>query len=154
MALINIFEISGHRYAISLADTQELFRIPSVLPLPKAPAIVEGIVNIRGTVVPVLNLRKRFRLPERPAQPSDHLVLAQAGPRRVAFRVDRVLGLQDVASTDIEDATAIVAHAGYVAGVAKLPDGLVLIHDLRTFLSDAEGRDLDGALDDNLAAQP
>lgn len=151
---INVFDLAGCRYGIPLADTREFLRVPSIVLLPKAPLIVEGIVNIRGTVVPVLDLRKRFRLPEKLPHPADHLVVAQAGSRLVALRVDRVLGIEDVDPKDIEDATAITPRAEYVAGVAKLPDGLVLIHDLRTFLADSEARDLDGALDISSAALP
>ena len=151
VTLINVFELSGYRYGVSLADTREVFRTPSIVPLPKGPLIIEGIVNIRGTVIPVLDVRKRFRLPEKPPHPADHLVVAQAGSRLVALRVDRVLGIEDVDSKDIEDAAAITPRMEYVAGVAKLPDGLVLIHDLRTFLADSEARDLDQALDDSSA---
>lgn len=146
--VINVFELSGYRYAISMADTREIFRVPSIVPLPKAPLFIEGIVNIRGAVIPVLDVRKRFRLPEKSPHPAHHLVVAQAGPRLVALRVDRVLGTEEVDPKHIEDAAAITPQMDYVAGVAKLPDGLVLIHDLRTFLAESEARQLDQALDE------
>ncbi|MDP2372796.1 chemotaxis protein CheW [Reyranella sp.] len=148
--VINVFELSSYRYAIPMADTREIFCVPSIVPLPKAPLFIEGIVNIRGAVIPVLDVRKRFRLPEKAPQPADHLVVAQAGPRMVALRVDRVLGTEEVDPKHIEDAAAITPRLEYVAGVAKLPDGLVLIHDLRTFLAESEARQLDRALDEVL----
>src|SRR3989304_2572429 len=97
---ISVFELSGCRYGVPLADTREFLRLPSIVPLPKAPLIIEGIVNIRGAVAPVLDVRKRFRLPEKPPHPADHLVVAQAGSRMVALRVDRVLGIEDVDPKD------------------------------------------------------
>jgi purine-binding chemotaxis protein CheW len=143
---IVVFELDGYRYGLALADTRELLRMPSILPLPKAPSIVEGIVDVRGTVVPVLDFRKRFRLAGRSPHPSEHLIVAMAGSRTVALRVERVLGVEAVDDQDIAAAGAITPGADYVTGVAKLADGLVLIHDLRRFLAAAESEDLDTAL--------
>jgi purine-binding chemotaxis protein CheW len=151
---IAVFELAGYRYGVAEAATRGFLRVPSIVPLPEAPLIVEGVVNIRGTVVPVLDIRKRFRLPAKPPHPADHLVLAQAGSRLVALRVDRVLGIEDVDPKDIADAAALTQGAQYVAGVAKLPEGLVVIHDLSTFLAEAEGRDFDAALENSSVALP
>jgi purine-binding chemotaxis protein CheW len=148
--VISVFELFSYRYAIPMADTREIFRVPSIVPLPKAPLFIEGIVNIRGAVIPVFDVRKRFRLPKKAPHPADHLVVAQAGPRLVALRVDRVLGIEEVDLEHVEDAAAITPQMTYVTGVAKLPNGLVLIHDLRTFLADSEALQLDRALDEAL----
>ena len=151
---ILVFEIDGCRYGLSSADIRELVRVPTSVSLPKAPAVIEGIINLRGKVVPVLDIRKRFRHPAKAAQPQDHLVVAQADRRLVALRVDRAVGLSEVSSDDIENAAAITPRTEYLAGVAKLPDGLVLIHDLRTFLADSEARHLDEAFDSSTEAFP
>jgi purine-binding chemotaxis protein CheW len=137
-----VFELSGIRYALPAADIGELVRAVTVIPLPKGPPVVEGIINVRGRVVPVLDVRARFQLPSKAASPTDHLILARAGERLVAIRVDRALGLARLEPADIEDARTALPGADYVIGVAKLPDGLVLIHDLRTFLSAAEAATL------------
>src|SRR3546814_10045088 len=121
---IVVFELSEYRYAIPMADAREFARVPSIVPLPKAPVVVEGVVNIRGKVVPVLDIRKRFRLPEKRAHPMDHLVIAHADRRLVALRVDRVLGVEDVDAKDIEDAAAITPAAEDLTGVGKLEVGL------------------------------
>ncbi|MGH7437454.1 MAG: chemotaxis protein CheW, partial [Polyangiaceae bacterium] len=110
------------------------------------PAIVEGLVNVRGRIVPVLDIRSRFRIPLRPLAPSDHLILAQAGTRLVAIRVDRAVDLLRVEEGQLQATGEIVPDGECVAGVAKLSDGLALIHDLRTFLDEAEGLALDDAL--------
>ena len=141
-----VFELAGCRYGLPLDDVAELPRAVSVAPLPKAPAIVEGLINLRGALAPVLDIRTRFRHPPKPADPADHLVVAQAGGRRVALLVDRAVGLVTVEDREIEDACLLVPGAEYVAGVAKLPEGIVIIHDLRTFLSELESGQLDEAL--------
>jgi purine-binding chemotaxis protein CheW len=141
-----IFEIGGQRYGLPAADVQELLRMAALTPLPSGPPIVEGVINIRGKVVPVLDMRARFRLPARPAEHTDHLVVAQAGPRSVALRVDRALELRRLDPAQLEDTEGVMPGVEYVAQLAKLPDGLVLIHDLPTFLSHAEAAALDAAL--------
>jgi purine-binding chemotaxis protein CheW len=141
-----VFELGGQRYGVPVAAVREVVRAVTIVPLPRAPAVIEGIVNFRGTIVPVLDVRRRFRLPARPAEHTDHLVVARAGRRLVALRVDRAVDLVRLGGTDVEEARGSVPGAEYVAWVAKLPDDLVLIHDLETFLSRAEAETLDEAL--------
>jgi len=143
---ILIFDIAGQRYGLPAKDVVELLRAVAIVPLPQAPAIVEGIINLRGSVVPVLDIRSRFRLPAKPLEPSDHLVVALAGDRRVVLRVDRALDLVRVQGDDMEEARRIVPGAEYVSWVAKGPNEMVLIHDLRTFLSRTEASVLDESL--------
>jgi purine-binding chemotaxis protein CheW len=141
-----VFEVGGHRYGLRSGDVREIVRAVSISPLPKAPAIVEGVINVRGEIVAVLDIRERFRLPPKPLEPDDHLVLARIDERLVALRADRALELVSVAAEQIENLEQAVPGAEYVAGVAKLPDGLVLIHDLATFLSPAEAKTLRAAI--------
>lgn len=143
-----VFEVGERRYGLPTADVRELLRAVTVVPLPRAPAIVEGVINVRGDVIPVLDIRARFRLPPKAADHTDHLIVASIGDRRVALRVDRAIELAQCGASDVEDARGVVPGVEYVAGVAKLPDGLVLIHDLRAFLSAAEATALAESLSD------
>ncbi|MGZ3457816.1 MAG: chemotaxis protein CheW [Archangium sp.] len=141
-----LFTLEGQRYALSTEDVRELARAVRLTPLPRAPAVVEGLLNLRGELLPVLDMRRRFRLPARPLSASDHLVVAQAGPRRVVLRVDRAEGLLCVEPGLLDSTPGELPGVGYVAGALKLPDGLVLLHDLHTFLSEAEALELEEAL--------
>jgi purine-binding chemotaxis protein CheW len=141
-----VFEVGGQRHGLPVADVQEILPVVTVTPVPEAPPLVEGIINLRGTVIPVLDTRRRLRLPARAAAYTDHLVVARAGGRRVALRVDRALDLVRFGAGDVADAEAVLPGAGGVARVAKLPDGLVLVHDLGTLLSPAESAALDKVL--------
>jgi purine-binding chemotaxis protein CheW len=138
-----VFHLNRQRYGLIGADIRQVVRAVTLAPLPRAPAIIEGIINLRGTLVPVLDIRARFRLPAKPMAVTDHLIVATAGTRLVALRVDGTLDLMEIDPALIEDPAALVENADLVAGVAKLPDGLVLIHDLRAFLSAAEADALD-----------
>ncbi len=145
-----LFTLEGQRYALPSADVRELVRAARLTPLPRAPDVVEGLLNLRGELLPVLDLRRRFRLPARPLSPMDHFIVARAGPRTVALRVDRAEGLLRLEPGTWDGTPGELPGVGYVAGAAKLADGLVLVHDLRTFLSEAEAL----ALDTALAASP
>ncbi len=140
-----VFEVGGQRYGLPVDDVQELLRTVSIVPLPRAPAIVEGIINLRGRIIPVLDVRGRFRLPARSLEPSDHFIVARAGERVVALRVDRAVDLVRLEAADIEEAGSVVPGVEYVAWVARRPHDLVLIHDLRTFLTREESAALDEA---------
>jgi purine-binding chemotaxis protein CheW len=142
-----VFELEGQRYGLPTADVRELVRAVTITPLPNAPAVIEGVVNVRGRVLPVLDMRARFHLPARPLDPSDHFIVASAGPRGVILRVDRATHLAVVAEGSVQPRETLGPGAAYVAGVARLEDGLVLIHDLTTFLSAAEAGSLDEALE-------
>jgi purine-binding chemotaxis protein CheW len=142
---IVVFEVGGHRYALPAADVREVVRAVTIVPLPGGPAIVEGVVDVRGTLVPVLDIRARFGLPAAPVSLSDVLVLASDGTRLVALRADAVTGLAR-ATPALHQSAEIVAQAAYVSGVATLDDGLVLVHDVRTFLARAEADAIDRAL--------
>jgi purine-binding chemotaxis protein CheW len=128
------------------SEVLEVQQAVAMAVLPRAPAIVEGVVDLRGTLVPVLDIRARLGLPPAPLSVSDHLVFARVNRKRtVAIRVERAVDLLTVADGQIEDPRP-VAGAVQAAGVAKLADGLVVIHDLRTFLSLDEAQQLDQAL--------
>ena len=141
-----MFELGDRRYGLLAADVRELVRAVAVVPLPGAPPVVEGVINVRGRVVPVLDVRARLRLPAKPVEPADHLVVARAGGRLVALRVDRATDLVRLAAADVEEARGLVPGLEYVGWVARLPDDVLLIHDLGTFLSGAESARLDDAL--------
>jgi len=143
---ILVFEIEGQKYGLPTADVREVVRAVTITPLPSAPAVIEGVVNVRGQVLPVLDMRARFRLPARPLDPSDHFIVASAGARGVILHVDGATHLALLDEDSIQPSPTLGPSATYVAGVAKLEDGMVLIHDLATFLSAAEAASLDEAL--------
>ena len=141
-----VFEVADQKYALPTRDVRELVRAVAITPLPDAPAVIEGVVNVRGCVLPVLDVRARFGLPARTLDLSDHFIVASAGERGVILRVDRATHLAFLDAASVQPPESLGASRGYVAGVAKLADGLVLIHDVSTFLSAAESASLEAAL--------
>jgi purine-binding chemotaxis protein CheW len=143
---IAVFELEDQRFGLPASQVKEVARVVASTPLPRAPAVVEGIVNLRGDLVPVLDLRRRFGLQLKEPALTDHLIFAWNGERIVALRVDRVADIFSVDSAAIERLEPVVPGVVQISGVAKLPGGLVLLHDLPTFLSSEESEELSAAI--------
>ena len=143
-----VFTLHEQRYALRLAVVSRIVRVAEITVLPSAPDIVLGVINLQGTIVPVVDLRKRFGLAARDIELTDHLIVARTSLRPLALLVATVIGVIDCPQSRVSAGDGILADTAYVAGVLKLDDGLVLIHDLDTFLSAAE----DGVLSEALAS--
>ncbi len=140
------FLLDDRHYALYLRVVERIIPAVETTPLPKAPQIVQGIVSIRGEIIPVLNIRARFRLPDREIDPKDHFIIAKTTRRSVALSADSVQGVIAVSEAEVASAADIVPATEYVEGVVKLGDGMLLIHDLESFLSLEEESVLDEAL--------
>lgn len=142
-----VFRLDDQRYALRLGAVERFVRAVEVTPLPGAPAIVLGAIDVEGSVLPVLSLRRRFGLPEREIDVTDQFLIARTSSRTVALVVDEALGVITVPAEMITGAGRIVPGLDHVRGVVALDDGLLLIHDLETCLSLDEERALAKALD-------
>ena len=147
-----LFELAGQRYGIPADRVREVVRMVAVTSLPRAPRAIEGVVNVRGEIVPVYDLRDRFELPPRRPDPAEHLIILNAGGRSVAIRVDAAESLETLSEADLVPADAIAETAGgtdtarHLSGLAKTADGVVVIVDLDEFLTIEESATLDSAL--------
>lgn len=146
MRQLVVWTLDDQRYALPLTRVERVVRAVEITALPSAPEIVCGILNVQGRVMPVVDIRRRFQLPERETALADHLIIARAARRTVAFFVDMVSGVVDISESDVVAADAVVPGLGCIAGVVKLNDGVILIHDLDRFLSLDEEDALDKAL--------
>lgn len=136
----------GRQYALRLAAVERVERAVEITPLPKCPNIVLGVINVHENILPVVNVRRRFRLPDRNIEPSDRMIIAVTPRRRVVLLVDSVIGVVKRTADDITAAEAIAPQIEYIDGVAKLDDDLLFIHDLDSFLSLDEEENLNLAL--------
>jgi purine-binding chemotaxis protein CheW len=140
------FSLERECYAVRLESVERIARVVEVTALPKAPEIVVGIVNLQGSIVPVLDVRSRFGLPKREINLTDQLLFARTAKRTVALVVDSVSGIVECQPEDITAAERIAPGLEHIQGIARLSHGMLLIHDLDKFLSLDEEKQLDGAL--------
>ncbi|MDP2371397.1 chemotaxis protein CheW [Rhodoferax sp.] len=142
-----VFSLGEQRYALRLAAVDGVMRAVAINPLPQAPGIVLGIVNVQGRIIPIINVRRRFGLPQREIALTDQIVIAHTARRTVGLVVDSVADVIAYPAQAMTEAQSILSSMAYVEGVVKLPDGLVLIHDLDRFLSLEEETSLEQALE-------
>jgi purine-binding chemotaxis protein CheW len=144
------FELDNRLHAFRADDVVQIVQMVEISPLPGAPPVIEGIVNVRGTIVPVFDLRARLGLPARAIDSAQHLVILASGPRSSAVRVDAADDFVSIPDSDIAPSLADsgVKGAGsrHLAGVAATPDGTTVIYDLAAFLSQSETEALESAL--------
>jgi purine-binding chemotaxis protein CheW len=138
-----VFQLDAQRYALPLGVVERVLRAAEITPLPKAPSIVMGVLDVGGDVLPVLNVRRRFGLPEREIRPEDHFLVAKSGGRTVALTIDEPCGLEEFAPEAFVPDSHFSHGLDHLTGVGRLANGLVLIHDLHRFLSQEEATALD-----------
>lgn len=143
------FKLDDQEYGLSIKNVVEVVRMVAITRIPRAPDVVEGVINLRGRVVPVINLRKRFGAPPKHRDLDTRLLVARIDERVIALIVDvvsEVLKL-DSDSLDASDAVA-TGVTEYLAAIGKLRDRLLLIVDLDAILSFEEERQLAGLMEE------
>ncbi len=138
--------IDGDRYGLAQGQVREIVRAVWITPLPGAPAVVMGVIDVRGRFVPVIDMRRRFGRISPPLSPSERFVLAWTGEREIAIRADEVAWFSDVDAATTEPVPDVVRRESTVSGLAHTADGLLLIQDLAGFLSEAESSAVETAL--------
>jgi len=129
-----VFELDREEYAVEILEVREILRMPEVTPIPNSPEFIEGIINVRGSIVVVINLEKRFNLERESEQKSLHVVLTEIGDSTFGAIVDEVTEVLRVPKDSIEDAPAIISqkiHADYVNGVVVLEGRLLIMLDFK-----------------------
>jgi purine-binding chemotaxis protein CheW len=135
---IVIFTLDEQRYGISLGVVERVVRMVEITRLPSGPEFIQGVINVQGEILPVLNLRRRFNLGERPVELSDQLIIIRCAARRFALMTDKACEIRQCAEHLRTEAGKIIPDLPYLSAVARLPDGLILLQDPEALLSSAE----------------
>lgn len=133
-------------YALPLASVERVVRAVAITPLPDAPDVILGVINVQGRIVPVADMRKRFRLPAREIALNDQMVIAHTHKRALALVADAVYGIVECSARDIVAMEGVIPGLEYVEGIVKMEDGLIFIHDLDKFLALDEEASLERAM--------
>jgi purine-binding chemotaxis protein CheW len=132
---ILIFTLDEKRYAIHLQTVERVVTAVEITPLPEATESVVGVINVHGVVMPVLNIRRKFRLPERNIEPDDSIVIVKGSKCLVAFVVDAVEGVIERSAHEIIPADNLLPHMAYTEGLITLDGEILIIHDIDKALS-------------------
>lgn len=124
-----IFYVGPEEYGMDVQVVTAIEPMMDIVPVPNAPACVLGLMNLRGEVIPVYSLRKRFGMEEQNDPAKNKLIVAHYEGKAIAFKVDEVLEMQDFEEESISDTPVIAktAKTAYVRGVANKQGKLVLL---------------------------
>lgn len=126
------FEVANEEFAVDILAVQEINRMMELTRVPQSPADVEGVINLRGKIIPVLDLRKRFGFPVGERNEQNRIIVVEVTGRVLGFIVDRVHEVLRIDSSIVEPAPAMVCSidSDFIAGVGKLDDRLLILLDL------------------------
>jgi len=142
-----VFQLGAELYGVEISRVHEIIRLQEVTRVPHSPTFVEGVINLRGKVISVINLRRRFGLPEADDTRDGRIVVVDINDQVVGMVVDGVSEVLRINSATIEPPSPAVAgiDSEYLQGIAKLPERLVILLDLDRVLTRDERRALEEA---------
>jgi purine-binding chemotaxis protein CheW len=127
-----VFKLAGESYGVEISRVQEIDRMQTITVVPQTTAFVEGVINLRGRITPVVDLRTRFGLPKAEATPLTRIVVVKTGEEWVGLVVDAVSEVLRIQMDAIEPPSPMVTatEATYLRGIAKLSERLIILLDL------------------------
>lgn len=132
------FRLAEEEYAVDIAAVQEIVRMSSITRVPRAPSFVEGVVNLRGKIVPVIDLRRRFGMASTEQTKATRIIIVDVAGKTVGLIVDavrEVLRLDSEAVSATPELVASGIDASFFKGVGQLGDRLIILLDLQRLLS-------------------
>jgi purine-binding chemotaxis protein CheW len=139
-----IFELANEFYGVDISAVEGIIKMQSITVMPHAPSFVEGVTNLRGSVLPVIDLRKRFHLPEVSNPKESRIVVADMRGTKVGMIVDSVSEVLRIPEEAIEPPPPMVASvdSAFIKGIAKMGERLIILLEVSTVLSTEETNDL------------
>lgn len=134
------FNLADEEYGITITQVQEVIRKPAITRIPGMPDFIEGVINLRGKIIPVIDLRKRFELELQKDTDKTRIVVAQSADQVVGLIVDAVSEVINLDNEQIDPIppTITAIDAEYLSGVGKMEKRLVILINLENLLSDLE----------------
>jgi len=139
------FRLGGEEYGVDISQVQEIIRMVEITRVPRAPRFMEGVINLRGQLIPIIDLRTRFGMDRIDKTKSSRIVVTEIGSKRVGIVVDSVSEVLNVPIENVEDAPEMISGVGteYIQGVGKLGDRLIIMLDLTMVISTEERQALE-----------
>lgn len=131
------FSIGEEEFGVNILKVQEINRTMEITKVPRAPVFVEGVINLRGKVIPIIDLRSRFGLSSKPEDKDTRIIVIEINSVIVGFVVDAVSEVLRIPASTVEPPPPVVAgvESDYISGVGKLKERLLIMLDLDKLLS-------------------
>jgi len=139
-----VFTLAGESYGVDIAKVSGIERMQEITRVPRTPPYVEGVINLRGRVIPVIHLRKLFSLAEGEITKETRIVVVDIGGQPIGVQVDEVTQVLTIPSETIEPPSSVIASADadYLLGIAKLKDKMIILLDLDKLLTQRQASQL------------
>ena len=140
------FHIGDEEFGVEILKVQEIIRMMGITRVPRAPDFVEGVINLRGKVIPIIDLRKRFGMPAQEHDKHTRIIVIEINSVIVGFVEDSVSEVLRIPANTVEPPPSIISgiESEYIRGVGKLADRLLILLDLDSLLSKGEQGMLSG----------
>lgn len=134
------FRLEQEEYAIPITTIQEIIVMKPITRIPQVPESIEGLINLRGSVLPVVNLRRLFGMSPKEFDDETRTVIVNVGGRTLGYIVDEVTQVMRVSADQIQPPPLVVTASGkrHIAGLARLDDRLLIILDIDKLLASEE----------------
>ena len=135
-----IFDLAGEAYGVVIQAVLEIIRMQEITTIPQAPYFVKGVINLRGKVIPVADLRKRFSMPAAEESKESRIVVVDIGGQAIGMTVDAVTEVTRIPAGTVEPPSAVITtdDSDYLLGIAKLDSGMIILLDLTRVLAEVE----------------
>ncbi len=132
-----VFDLAAEFYGVDIGDVREIIRMQAITRVPGAPPFVEGVINLRGRVVPVVDLRKRLDLQVNDETKESRVVVVDIAGRDVGVIVDGVTEVLRIPLSSVEPPSSMITNADsdFLRGIARLEDKLIILLDLGKVLA-------------------
>ena len=132
-----IFHLAGEAYGVDVGVVHEIMRMQPITRVPQAPSYVEGVINLRGRIIPTVDMRKRFSLPESEPGKDSRIMVVDAGGQSISIVVDGVSEVVRLPEDTVEHLSRIVASADtdYLLGIANHEGRMIILLDLDKVLA-------------------
>lgn len=139
-----IFKLDKEEYGLDIMKVITIEKYQEVVKTPNTPEYITGIINLRGSVLPVYSLRKKFSLNEKEADENTKIIVTVTNNMKIGFIVDSVEEILNIEADNIEDAPKIVTgiNRKYVKSIAKMEDRMVILLDIDLIISEEEQQEL------------
>lgn len=139
-----VFRLGDGEYGIDILRVKEIIRHQKAVKVPDAPDFIEGIINYRDSVAPVIDLNRRFKLGGRDADHSTRIIIVNIGDKQVGFLVDQVEEVLRIPEENIQAAPEVVSNVErqYIEGIGKLEGRLIIVLDVEEILTEGEKKEL------------
>jgi len=130
------FQLGKENYGIGIMDVHEIVKVDDVRPIPNAPGYVEGIFNLRGEIVPIINLHKRFHIPRLELSDEDELlggaVIINIKDTKIGVIIDKILRVVTIENESVQPPPQIISGIGaeYIKGVVREEESYLIILDI------------------------